>query len=30
MATIRARKRADGSTGYTAVERLKKAGNIIH
>jgi integrase len=28
--TIKARKRADGSTGYTAVIRLKREGKIIH
>lgn len=30
MPTIRARKRADGSTGYTAIIRIKKHGVIIH
>lgn len=30
MGTILARKRKDGSTGYTAVIRIKKAGKVIH
>jgi integrase len=30
MATIRARQRADGSIGYTAIIRIKKHGAIIH
>jgi hypothetical protein len=30
MGTILARKRQDGSTGYTALIRLKKAGKVVH
>lgn len=30
MATIRARRRKDGSTGYTATVRLKRHGRIVH
>ena len=30
MATIRARKRADGSMSYTAQIRLKKNGQQVH
>lgn len=30
MATIKARARADGSTGYTAIIRIKRHGQIIH
>lgn len=30
MATISARKRGDGTTGYTAQIRVKKAGQVIH
>jgi len=30
MPTIKARKRVDGSIGYTAIIRLKRAGKIIH
>lgn len=30
MGTILARKRQDGSTGYTALIRIKKAGKVIH
>ena len=30
MGTILARKRKDGTTGYTALIRIKKAGKVIH
>jgi hypothetical protein len=30
MGTIIPRKRKDGSTGYTALVRVKKAGKVVH
>lgn len=30
MGTVSARKRSDGSTGYTAQIRLKRAGKVVH
>ena len=30
MATIKARKQADGGTRYTAVIRIRRAGVVIH